>query len=167
MASYYVYDPADPTGRILRTGQCPAQSIAAQAGPGQIAREGTADTLTQKIVAGVLTDKTPEEIAAGARPPVAPDDRPVRMTRLVYRLLVERLNNFDARIEMLTTAGQSLADRADVLTAAAQNQAGRLTTLETKAADYEQRIASLEALVADLQQQLAALQPPGPEAPPA
>ena len=62
---YIVYNT---TGSIIRKVICPSSQCFLQAKDGEFVMEGTANDVTQKIInvgiAGVVVDKTPEEIEA-------------------------------------------------------------------------------------------------------
>jgi hypothetical protein len=98
MASYYVYDPS--TGRILRAGCCPADMIEKQGRPGEseIAVEGVADDLRQKVVAGILRDKSSEEIEAAQPKPISYDDQPAGVTRKQWQDLQARLAALETKV---------------------------------------------------------------------
>jgi hypothetical protein len=59
MKQFIIYDAS---GIILRTGTCPDDAYSSQAGEGESVLEGTADDLTQKVVAGEIVNKTAVEM---------------------------------------------------------------------------------------------------------
>jgi len=61
MKKFIVYNDE---GKILRAGNCQDADFKRQAHSGEFVMKGEADAATQKIVAGEIVDKTPEEIEA-------------------------------------------------------------------------------------------------------
>jgi len=59
MSRFIIYNEA---GNILRFGLCPEEAVEAQAGEGEFVMEGVANDITQKVVDGLIVDKTPQEI---------------------------------------------------------------------------------------------------------
>lgn len=53
--NYIVYE--NLTGKITKTGRCPVDMVALQAGDGRTVIEGTANDLTEYVVAGAVTPK--------------------------------------------------------------------------------------------------------------
>lgn len=86
----------DNTGKILRQIQCPSTLSLLQAKKGEFVMEGVANDSTQKIVAGKVVDKTPEEIEAD-NPPTPERQNLVLITRGQWQDVLDRLDKLEIR----------------------------------------------------------------------
>ena len=94
MSHYIVFNPA--TGKILRSGTCPARAIQKQAGPGETVIEGKADDAKQKIVGGKVAAKTQAEIDADKPPEVKPEDMPAHITNKQWQGIQDRVTALES-----------------------------------------------------------------------
>ncbi|HDZ39040.1 MAG TPA: hypothetical protein ENH62_12255 [Marinobacter sp.] len=82
-------------GKILRTGSAPESMVDAQAGPGEHVLPGTADDVQQKIVDGVVVDKTAKEKAAEKRPKILDKDKAANITKGQLAELISRIHDLE------------------------------------------------------------------------
>ncbi len=89
--NYIIYNAS---GKILRTGSCPASMFELQKREDQFIIEGKADGRIKKIVDGKVVDKTPQEIANDNPPPKEMEygDRRKFVTNKMWDDLIERIN---------------------------------------------------------------------------
>lgn len=90
--NYIVYDK---DGKIRRTIICPPSHCLSQAKDGEFVMEGTANDVTQKIknpgIAGVIIDKTPEEIEAEKPPKIPFEKRIAHITNKQWQNVLRRI----------------------------------------------------------------------------
>jgi hypothetical protein len=122
MANYFVYDPL--SGRILRWGECPPDQIEIQARPGEVAQEGRANDATQKVVEGVLVDKSRAEIEAATPAPPAAGDLPAGISR-------QQLGELLARLEAAEQQAQALQARLQTVEQQSQEMLLRVDAIES------------------------------------
>lgn len=79
------------SGRILRRVGCPQWMGKHQAHEGEFVLEGTASSITQKIVDGKVVDKTPEEIEADRLPGTPEELMPAQITNEQWQEVLNRL----------------------------------------------------------------------------
>lgn len=88
----------DAAGCILRTGHCSLRDLNAQASAGETVLEGQANDRLQKVVAGRITSKSPEEIAATERPEIPPEKQTAFISEEQWSLLQARCAALEARV---------------------------------------------------------------------
>jgi chromosome segregation ATPase len=172
MANYYVFNPSDPSGKILRYGTCPPEMIAKQAGPGEVAKEGIANDATQKIVVGAVVSKTQEEIDGGKAAPLAEGDYPAGVTRAQWHDLLARLDKAEARVTATETQGTEQQTQIGALQTQVTDDAKRIDGVETRLGavetqqtdqatrldSVETRLGAVETQLADHEKRLAAVE---------
>ena len=94
MAKYIVYNSS---GKILRVGVCPKESVKAQAKENEFVMVGEAGDKKHKIVDGEVEDKTPLEIEADKPTPVVIPEREQIMiiTKGVWEDMLVRLGKLE------------------------------------------------------------------------
>lgn len=85
---YIIYDSA---GEILRVVDCAPKFAKMQAHDGEFIMKGNANDTTQKIVAGKVVDKAPQEIATDTWTPPPPEKRPAPITNKMWQDVLDRL----------------------------------------------------------------------------
>ncbi len=94
MINYIVYKL---DGKILRTGVCLKEDLAKMTTATETAIAGVANGITQKVVDGLVVDKTPQEIIDDNPPkPVIPhEQQPASITNEQYQNILKRLENLE------------------------------------------------------------------------
>ncbi len=103
MTAYTVYDVS---GRILRSGDCPAKLLAKQVGKdssGELrtdlfVMEGKTDDAKQKIFAGKAVAKSSAEIAADQPPTIPVEDRPADISNKDLAAILARIKDLEGRL---------------------------------------------------------------------
>ena len=96
--SYIIYDKI---GKILRVVNCSRASSLLQAKEDEFIMKGTANDTTQKIVNGIVTNKTPEEIEAEKPPEVKPipvRQQPANIANEQWQNVLDRLSKLETEI---------------------------------------------------------------------
>ena len=97
------YAVIDQTGKILRTGICPAETFNLQAGKDEIVLDitdvGPISDITKKVVDGKIVDKTVEEIEAAKPPkPVDAADAKVKSLETALSDALTRINQLEGKV---------------------------------------------------------------------
>lgn len=102
MKKFIIYNKK---GEILRTGLCQEETFRLQSQDGEFVMEGSANALTQKIIvnpnlAGMLVNKTPEEIEKDNPPPrrIPKAERPAFITNEQWQDVLDRLGKLEKLI---------------------------------------------------------------------
>lgn len=96
MKTFIVYDCG---GKILRTGTCQDSDFARQPNAKEFVMEGEANDSTQKIVAGEVVDKSPQELAEATYTPepVPPERQPARINNKQWQNVLARLKKLEIK----------------------------------------------------------------------
>ena len=94
MKNYILYKP---NGKIMQTGHCQDNMVAAQAYDDLVAMEGTANSITQKIVDGKVVDKTLEEIESEKLPEAPFEKRQAHINNEQLQSLLNRIEKLESK----------------------------------------------------------------------
>jgi len=98
MKNYVVYNKL--TGEILRTGICSDESIELQALDKETVIEGIANDITQKIVDGIIIDKSPDEISKQKIKRIPHEKQRANITNEQLQSILDRLTILEAKQKM-------------------------------------------------------------------